>query len=221
MPDGTTTALTTVFIVDDHPAVCEALAHRIGRQGDLTTAGDAASLAEALEKIPRVDPDVTVIDISLGDGSGIDLIKRLKAVGSRTKILVWSMFEAGMYAERAMRAGASGYITKQHATEQIITAIRAIRDGKTFLSEPLPAGAVERAAAAAPTATSPEDVLSDRELEVFRLIGEGVDMPEIGRRMQLSVKTVETYRARVKKKLNIPGRMELVRTAVEWSLTHR
>ena len=211
------TAVIRVLIVDDHPVVREALAHRIQRHGDLQVAGEAASVSEALEVLSTTMADVAVIDISLKDGDGIDLIKRIRAQNLTTKALVWSMYDASLYAERAMRAGALGYITKEHATEQIIDAIREVYQGRIFATEG------DRESYSQPktnkkTGASPIEELSDRELLVFRLMGEGLDMARIGDRLGLSVKTIETYRARIKQKLNIDNRMELIHAAVEWVL---
>jgi DNA-binding NarL/FixJ family response regulator len=223
----TTTA--SVLIVDDHPAVREALVHRLSRHADLALYGEAASAAEALEAFSRGTPDVAVVDLSLKDGDGIDLIKRIRALTSHTKILVCSMYDASLYADRAFRAGARGYITKEHATDQIIEAIRQVQAGNTYRGKASePASTSGPAAMSAGTAgdfaagiDTPIAVLSDREMEVFRLIGEGVDMTQIGERLGLSVKTIETYRARIKQKLNITNRMELIHAAVEWVLKQR
>jgi len=210
---------TRVLIVDDHPAVLEALANRIRRQPDLHLCGEAGSADEAVALLEQGPADVAVVDISLRGASGLDLIKQIAVTHPQTKVLVWSMHDASIYADRAMRAGARGYITKEHATEQIVEAIRRVRDGETFLTD----GGGEEAGADSDknprmATEKPGDptALSNRELEVFQLLGEGYDMHAISERMKLSVKTIETYRARIKRKLNVKGRTQLIQVAVEW-----
>jgi DNA-binding NarL/FixJ family response regulator len=151
------------------------------------------------------------------------LIKYIAARHSQVKVLVWTMHEASMYAERALRAGARAYITKEHATEQIVDAIRRVRDGETFQADrpdEAPMYVDETGGPYADKDSSPE-ALSNRELEVFRQLGEGFDMHAISERMGLSVKTIETYRARIKRKLNVKGRTQLIQVAVEWALSRR
>ncbi|MCE9608556.1 MAG: response regulator transcription factor [Planctomycetia bacterium] len=210
-----------ILIVDNHPAVREGLALRISRQPDMQVAGEAADVDEAWALIERVEPEIVIIDISLKKGNGLDLVKKIKAEGNSTRCLVWSMFDGLLYAERALRAGAQGYINKEEATDRVIAAIRKVRDGGMYASEQLLEKLDSRAAAKKrePSAsTSLVEEFSDRELQVFQLIGQGCDMQRISERMNLSIKTVETYRARIKQKLNLPSRTELVRTAVEWVL---
>jgi DNA-binding NarL/FixJ family response regulator len=218
--------MTRVMVVDDHPAVVEALATRIRRQSDLELFGEASSVEEAAALLEQGAPDVAVVDISLKGAGGLDLIKRIAARHPETKILVWSMHEASLYADRAMRAGANGYITKEHATEQIIDAIRRVQSGERFQIDgttvpvAFESEATSRNGEAGENPASP-DMLSNRELEVFRMLGEGYDMHQISERMNLSVKTIETYRARIKRKLNVKGRTQLIQVAVEWSLSRR
>jgi DNA-binding NarL/FixJ family response regulator len=210
-----------VLIVDDHPTVREGLAARISRQGDLQVCGEADGVDAAIEMIDRYDPDVAVIDISLKQGNGLDLIKRVKTEGRRTRMLAWSMFDESLYADRAIRAGALGYITKEQATDQIINAIRRVQSGQTYMAGDAAATVAKPNAPEAKAGTSVCDDFSDRELQVFRYIGEGLNMAQIAEKMQLSVKTIETYRSRIKRKLNHASRTELVRMAVEWVLTNR
>jgi len=209
-----------VLIVDDHPAVREGLALRISRQPDMEVCGEAADVAEALRCMTSARADVVVVDVGLRNGNGLDLIKRIRARGNGVPILVWSMHSETLYAERALRAGAMGYITKEQATEQIIGAIRRVYGGRVYLSDAFSESLLNRAVGKGRTATTqlPVDVLSDRELEVFHFIGEGLDTQQIAQRMHLSPKTVETYRARMKDKLNLQSGSELLRHAMQWAL---
>ena len=209
-----------VLIVDDHPALREALALRIGRHPDLEVCGEAADAGEALRLVDETRPDVAVVDLSLKSGDGLDLIKRIKDRDDRVRMLVWSMHSESLYAERALRAGAMGYVNKDQATGTIIEAIRRVLEGKVWLSEAMSERMLQRAVGPGRTeaAGSPVDALADRELEVFRLIGEGLKTSEIADRLHLSVKTVETYRDRIRKKLDLASGAELARHATEWVL---
>lgn len=208
-----------VLIVDDHPAVREALAQRMAQQRDLEVCGEAADIAEALALVESERPDVAVIDISLKTGNGIDLIKRIKAKSSTVRMLVWSMFSESLYAERALRAGAMGYLNKEHATDEIVTAIRRILEGHVYVGPEIANRLMMRATGREDVAeTSHIDALSDRELEVFGLIGKGLSTREIADRLHLSVHTVETHRQRIKEKLDIGNTAILSREAAQWVL---
>ena len=209
-----------VLIVDDHPAVREGLSIRLSRQPDLEVCGEAADVPSALRLAAATDPDVIVVDISLRSGDGIELIKRLKARDSRAKMLVWSMYGESLYAERALQAGAAGYITKEEATDTIVGAIRRVLAGGIYLSPGMTESVVRRAVAAPGKGPLPDPVaaLSDRELEVFRHLGGGLDTHQIAERMQVSPKTVETYRARVKEKLGLDTATAVLQRAVRWVL---
>ena len=209
-----------VLIVDDHPAVREALALRIGRQPDLEVCGEAADMSDALRLVTDTRPDVAVVDISLKTGNGIDLIKRIKDRNDCVRMLVWSMHSESLYGERALRAGALGYINKDQATDKIIEAIRRVLEGKVWLSAALAERVLQRAVGGGrkEVTRSPLDVLADRELEVFRLIGEGVKTADIAERLHLSVKTIETYRDRIRQKLNLSDGTKLAHYAVQWVL---
>jgi DNA-binding NarL/FixJ family response regulator len=209
-----------VLIVDDHPAVREALTIRIAAQPDLEVCGEAADVNDALRLAAANEPDVAVIDIALKTGNGIDLIKRLKARNDRFRAIVWSMYSEDLYAERALRAGAMGYITKEQATGKIIEAIRQVLAGKVYLSPAMTDKLLKRTVGAASQepGQSPLEMLSDRELEVFRLIGQGLKTQEIAAQLHLSVKTVETYRDRIREKLGLAGGTELARSALQWML---
>jgi DNA-binding NarL/FixJ family response regulator len=211
---------TRVLIVDDHPAVREALALRIGRQPDLEVCGEAADMGEALRLVSETKPDAAVVDISLKTGNGIDLIKRIKDRDDRVRILVWSMHSDSLYAERALRARALGYVNKDQATDRIVEAIRRVLEGKVYLSDTMAERLLHRAVGVGrqEVARSPLDALADRELEVFRLIGQGVRTAEIAERLHLSVKTVETYRDRIRQKLDLSDGTTLAHYATQWVL---
>lgn len=210
---------TRVLIVDDHPAVREALIQRIALQPDLEVCGEAADVAEALRLVDSTRPDVAVIDISLKTGSGIDLIKRIKTKRDSLKMLVWSMFPESLYAERALRAGALGYLDKEYATDEIVTAIRRVRDGQMCVSSETANRLMLRVSGHASLASgSPVEALSDRELQVFESIGRGLGTREIAERLHLSVHTIETHRQRIKSKLAIHTTTELARAAAQWVL---
>jgi DNA-binding NarL/FixJ family response regulator len=209
-----------ILIVDDHPAVREALAFRIGVQRDLEVCGEAADVSEALRLVAETQPHLAVVDITLKAGDGIELIKRIKERNEHVRILVWSVHSEELYAERALRAGAEGYVNKDQATDRIIDAIRRVLEGKVYLSEAMTEQLLQRSVGGARDgiARSPLDVLADRELEVFRLIGEGVKTAQIAERLHLSVKTVETYRDRIRQKLDLSDGTKLAHYATQWML---
>ncbi len=209
-----------VLIVDDHPAVREALAMRIGRQSDLEVCGEAADLSEALRLVADTQPDVAVVDISLKTGCGIDLIKRIKDRNDTVRMLVWSTHSESLYAERALRAGALGYINKDQATDKIVEGIRRVLEGKVYLSDAMVQTMLHRTVGGGreEVTRSPLDALADRELEVFRLIGQGVKTAEIAERLHLSVKTIETYRDRIRAKLDLSDGTALAHYATKWML---
>jgi DNA-binding NarL/FixJ family response regulator len=218
-PDARRSAPAKVLIVDDHPAVREALALRIGRCADLEVVGEASTVAEALKSYESCRPDVAVVDISLKEGSGIDLIKRIKARDPSARLLVWSMYDESLFGERALRAGASGYLSKEKETSEIITALRRVLTGKVYVSEKLSERLLTRATGGgASIHDSPAERLSDRELEVFELIGKGLTTREIAERLHVSVHTVETHRQRIKSKLNLDTSAILSREATQWLL---
>lgn len=217
-----------VLIVDDHPAVREGLGFRIARCPDLVVCGEAADLSGAMAEIEATNPDVAVVDIALGAESGLDLIRRLRSRHPPVKTLVWSMYPESLYAERALRAGAMGYITKQAATGRIIEAIRHVLAGEIFLSETAAHQMLRRVVGSGSShgeisteIPSPEATLSDRELDVLRLIGSGLTTSEVAERLHLSVHTIDTYRQRIKIKLGLRNGAELVRAATQWVLESR
>jgi DNA-binding NarL/FixJ family response regulator len=200
--------------------VREALAIRIGRQRDLEVCGEAADLSEALLLVAGTQPDVAVVAISLRTSNGIDLIKYIKDRNSHVRILAWSMHSESLYAERALRAGALGYINKDQATDKIVEAIRRVLAGKVWLSEAMAERMLQRAVGTGrPEASGlPLDALAGRELEVFRLIGQGAKTAEIAERLHLSVKTVEPYRDRTRQKLDLDDGTKLAHHATQWVL---
>ncbi|MGE3536464.1 MAG: response regulator [Candidatus Tectimicrobiota bacterium] len=203
-----------VLIVDDHPVVREGFMRLVQRQGDLTVCGEAASAQEALEAVAACRPDVLLVDLSLRDSSGLELIKTLQAQDPALPILVLSMYDEALYAERARRAGARGYIMKHEATSKLLEAIYQV-----LRPEPArPAGSAERQTAPAgpPAAVSPLDCLSDREMEVLHMLGQGHNRHAIAAALNLSVKTIETHRAHIMAKLQLKTVNEVVRFAVRW-----
>ena len=212
-----------VLVVDDHPAIREALTIRMARTPDLAVCGEAEDIAGALRLLASEKPDVMIVDISLKSGDGIDLIKHIKLRDPRVRTLVWSMHSENLYAERALRAGAHGYITKEQATDQIVDAVRQVLSGKVDLSQAMTERLLHRAVNGEPNdlAAGPIDVLSDRELEVFRRMGQGQKTREIAEELHLSVKTVETYRDRIRHKLELSEGGDLVRYALQWALENQ
>lgn len=207
----------SVLIVDDHPVVRQGLAQLINQEKDLEVRGHAEDAYQAMQAIKEVRPDMVIVDLSLKDTSGMDLIKDMKIQYPSLPILILSMHDESLYAERALRAGARGYIMKHEATERVITAIRRVLAGQIYVSDSMAAKMVSKlATGTAPQTTSPVDGLSDRELEVFRLIGEGHKTRDVADKLHLSIKTIETYRAHIKEKLGFKDGNELFRSAVEW-----
>jgi DNA-binding NarL/FixJ family response regulator len=207
---------TRVLIVDDHPLYRESLAQFINREPDMEVCGQCGSASEALACLEAAKPDLMTVDISLKDSNGLDLIKSAKAQNDQVRIIALSMFDEGLYAERLLHVGARGYVMKEEAVAQILTAIRRVMDGKVHLSEAMTERMLMKKAEGVPENVTSIETLSDRELEVFQFIGEGVTSSEIAKRLHLSVKTVETYRANIKTKLHLKNNMELIRHAVQW-----
>ena len=207
-----------IFIVDDHAMFREGLRQLIDREPDFVVTGDAANFEEALSGIVRETPDLVITDISLSGSSGIELVKSLKSQYPEMPVLVVSMHEESLYAERALRAGAMGYVMKQEPAKVVKAAIRKVLGGDIHLSEKM-AGAMlgklvhERGDE---KLVSPMENLSNRELEVFRMLGEGKASREIAERLDLSVATINSFRNRIKEKLNFKNSTELILHAVHW-----
>jgi DNA-binding NarL/FixJ family response regulator len=208
-----------VLIVDDHPVVRYGLLQMLANEPDFEVCGEAASAQEALALVDQRKPDIAVVDISLKGTNGIELIKQIHAIRPEARILVSSMHDEKLFAERALRAGANGYINKQVAITEMVGAIRRVLSGKVYLSALMTERMVERAARLDSDASrSVIQRLSDRELEVFSLLGDGLSTREVAQRLNLSVKTIETHRAQIKRKLGLRNSTELIQRAVEWTL---
>ncbi len=206
-----------IFLVDDNPLVREWLTNLIHLQPDLQVCGEADSGPSALQAILELRPDVAIVDLSLRDSSGVELIKALKQAAPGVLVLVLSMHEESHYAERALRAGAKGYVAKRETTRKVIVAIRRILEGQVYMGEQLAAAlAAQMVTGKAVANGTPADLLSDRELEVFELLGQGRATRQIAGLLRVSVKTVQAYCARIKEKLSLGSATELVREAVRW-----
>ena len=206
-----------VFLVDDHPLVREWLTTLINQQSDLAVCGAAGDAPEALSAIEKLQPDAAVVDLTLASGSGIELIKDLHRCCPRLAIVVLSMHDESLYAERAMRAGARGYVTKRETTKKIVAAIRKVLEGGIYASEHFASLMAEKLMEGRSTAeSSPVAGLSDRELEVFKMLGSGQETRLIGKSLGISMKTVQVYCARIKEKFGVKTMNELLREAVRW-----
>jgi DNA-binding NarL/FixJ family response regulator len=206
-----------ILIVDDHPMMREGLAQLIRHETDLLVCGEAGTAAEALEKARSTHPDLVLVDITLPGRSGIELIKDLQSVRPNLPALVISMHDEVLFAERALRAGARGYIMKHEGGNKVIRAIRTVLSGEIYVSDGVSRRVLAGLSAAGHrTLHSPIEQLSDREFEVFQLLGEGLPTPQIGKRLNLSAKTVETHRMNIKAKLGFKSSCELIAHAARW-----
>jgi DNA-binding NarL/FixJ family response regulator len=208
-----------VLLVDDHPIVRQGLALLIDRENDLSVCGEAEGAHSAFHAVATLRPDIVVLDISLSGPDGLDVLKEIRAKTTHLPVLILSMHDESIYAERAMRAGANGYIMKQEATEKVLIAIRRILQGEVYLSDRLTNSMLRQyVRGTAPAQASPLVNLTDRELEVFRLIGEGHGTRQIADQLHVSVKTIESYQAHIKDKLALKNARELLQHAIEWSV---
>jgi DNA-binding NarL/FixJ family response regulator len=208
-----------ILIVDDHPVVRRGLRMLIDDEPDLFVCGEAGDADEAIRALDAKKPDLVIVDLSLKESSGLELIKRIKSRNSAAKMLVSSMFDESLYAERVLNAGALGYVSKQEAMEKVIEAIRCVLSGRVYLSAAMSDRMLHRLARDHQAIErSPVETLSDRELEVFEMIGRGRTTAEIAGQLHLSVKTVETHREKVKAKLGLKTAAELYQHAVRWVL---
>ncbi len=206
-----------ILVVDDHPMVREGIARLVDNEQDLMICGQADDAPEALKAISETKPDIVVVDVSLKSSSGIDLMKSIKAQYPKLPVLVLSMHNEALYAERALRAGAMGYIMKQEASENLLIAIRRVLGGQIYISDKVSKRLIRQLARGrADIGTSSVDNLSDRELEVFHMIGLGCGTSQIAEKLYLSIKTIETYRTHIKKKLNLTDSRELLQYAIQW-----
>jgi DNA-binding NarL/FixJ family response regulator len=214
---GMMTRKRRVFVVDDHPLVREGLANLINAQTDLMVCGDAEDSAQAVLKIRKAQPDVALIDISLKNESGLELVKDLRGQFPQVALIVLSMHDEALYAERALGAGAQGYVMKREASKNVLASIRRVLEGGVYVSTTV-------ASRMARTITSPREAssgspverLSDRELEIFRLLGQGRTTAQIASDLNLSLKTVQAYCARAKEKFGVDSLVELLRAAIRW-----
>ncbi len=205
-----------IFIVDDHPLVREWLANLLRQQPDLVVCGEAEDAAKALAAMTKEAPDVAIVDLSLKTGSGLDLIKDLRVIHPDVAVIVLSMHEEIFYAERALRAGARGYVMKRESTGQIIDAIRQVRAGRIYANPDVLGRLAERLVGRSSAARGTVEGLSDRELEVFRRLGRGETTRQVASELHVSIKTVQAYCSRIKEKLGLPSGAQLVRAAVRW-----
>ena len=208
---------TRVLLVDDHPIVRERLAEIINGEQDLMVCAEAEDRHGAIKAVETAKPELAVIDLALKNSSGLELIKDLRARWPRLIILVVSMLEESLYAERVLRAGAQGYITKQEAARNIMLAIRRVLSGEIYLSGKTASTVIAHLTAKPQAGGSIADLLSDRELQVFELTGNGLSTREIAERLHIDVKTVETYRIRIKEKLDLRTSSELLQMAIRWN----
>lgn len=209
-----------ILVVDDHPLMRRGLGGMIDNEADLVVCAEAATRQAGLEAIASAQPDLVTVDISLPDGNGLELIKDLRVRYPDLPVLVVSMHDESVYAERAFRAGARGYVTKQELDETVLVAIRRLLRGEQYMSPKMGAWfAQQYLAGRTGNPGSPLAALSDRELEVFRLLGQGKARREIAALLHLSVKTVESYREHIKQKLNLRSGMELLQRATRWVAT--
>jgi DNA-binding NarL/FixJ family response regulator len=210
---------TRVLIVDDHPFMRRGLAQTINDQAGMEVCGEAGSVAEALQMMESSRPDLAVVDISLGAESGLELIQALRTRWPATKVLVSSMHDETLFAERALRAGALGFVNKGEPPDVFVAALQRVSSGQIYLSERMTNRMLDHVLAdKVETNRSPIETLSNRELEVFEMIGKGMATKQIAARLGLSPKTIETYREHIKQKLNLSNATELTRNAVQWVL---
>jgi DNA-binding NarL/FixJ family response regulator len=208
-----------VLVVDDHPLLRQGLALLINQQQDMQVCGEAEEAHAAMQAVTQCRPDIIILDISLNGPDGLELLKSIRACDPDLPVLILSMHDEAIYAERALRARANGYIMKQEATEKVLVAVRRILNGELYLSDRMSNKMLQHYIGGAPSMIQSRiSSLSDRELEVFRLIGEGRATREIAEELHLSVKTVETYQAHIKDKLALRSGRELIQHAIQWRI---
>lgn len=204
-----------IFIVDDHPLIRIGLITRITEEKDLVVCGEATDGPKALSAIPKARPDLVIVDLSLRSGSGMELIKDLVIQVPKVKIVVLSMHDEMIYAERAIKAGARAYVMKQDSSQQVVTAIRRVLEGKVFISEKVMAAIASKLGKGMGD-SSPLERLSDRELQAFELMGQGLSSTEIAETLHVSIKTVQMYFTRAKAKFGVSSGKELLRESLRW-----
>jgi DNA-binding NarL/FixJ family response regulator len=216
-PSETVTRKSRVFIVDDHPLVREGLTNLINGQDDLVVCGEAKDSSQAINGFMKARPEVALIDISLANESGLELVKQLGGQFPQVALIILSMHDETLYAERALRAGARGYVMKHETSKSVLASIRRVLGGGVYVSERIVNRiALRSSLSREPVTTSPVERLSDRELEIFRLLGQGRTSSQIARDLNLSLKTVQAYCARAKEKFSVTSLTELVRAAIRW-----
>lgn len=213
--DATGTAKKRIFIVDDHPIVRQGLVQLVDSQADLCTCGQGEDVYQSLAGIRSTKPDLVLVDVSIKDGDGLELVKEIKSFDPTLRVLMLSMHDEALYAERALRAGASGYVMKQEAPQILVGAMRKVMSGQVYVSEKMSATLLQRMVGKKGASELPMDRLTDRELEVFRMIGSGQSVKEIAEKLCLSAKTVEAHREHIKEKLNLKSSAELLRFAIQ------
>ena len=209
-----------ILIVDDHPIVREGLSSLLSKQPDFEICGEAEDVPTALKLVGETRPHVVTIDISLKSGSGLDLIRRITETDPSIRMVACSLYDETLYAERVMQAGALGYVNKDEATRTIVKAIRQVLEGRVYLSDRMSDRLAHRLIGSRGKKLDRPvvETLSDRELEIFQMIGNGLTTPEIARKLHLGVKTIETHRRRIKEKLNLENTAQLARDAAQWVL---
>jgi DNA-binding NarL/FixJ family response regulator len=206
-----------IFLIDDHPLVREGLINLINSQRDLVVCGEAEDSAGAMTGIAKTRPDVALVDISLKNESGLELVKNLESQFPLVALIVLSMHDEALYAERALRAGARGYVMKRESSKSVLASIRRVLEGGVYVSERVVNSMARRLSSSPKEAeTSPVERLSDRELEIFRLLGQGRTTAQMAEDLHLSLKTVQAYCARAKEKFGVSSLGELVRAAIRW-----
>ena len=206
-----------IFLVDDHPLVREGLSNLINGQNDLVVCGEAEDSAGAMTGIAKTRPDIALVDISLKNESGLELVKNLESQFPLVALIVLSMHEEALYAERALRAGARGYVMKRESTKSVLSSIHRVLEGGVYVSERVVNSMARRFSSSSKGAeSSPVERLSDRELEIFRLLGQGRTTAQIAEDLHLSLKTVQAYCARAKEKFGVGSLGELLRAAIRW-----
>jgi len=209
-----------ILVVDDHPIVRQGLALLINREPDLVVCGEAEEAMSAMQLLASTEPDVLIVDISLSGPDGIDLLKTIRTTHPTLPVLILSMHDESVYAERALRAGANGYIMKQEATENVLVAVRRILTGEIYVSARIANQMLQHYITGSGSLRDSSIAdLSDRELQVFRLIGEGNGTRQIAEKLHLSVKTVESYQAHIKEKLSLRSARELTQRAIQWNMS--
>lgn len=218
---NSTPAKKKILVVDDHPMTRLGQVETLNREPDFTVCGQAATAGETIEAINRLKPDVLLMDLTLPDKEGLELIKDIQALHPGLPILVCSMHDEAFYAARVLRAGGRGYVMKSEGPEKLVAALRTVLGGQISLSPPMSARLLEAYSGKSKTGGTPEDKLTDRELEVLRLFGEGWSTEEVAQKLHLSPKTVDVHRGKIKEKLSLTTTPEFLRFAIRWVQSHQ